>query len=100
MFKLVQSTGKALGGIVTSAIAAGQPLKIIKTVSAGGQDQQQSPQQVRFCFVFFYRIVGFAIKATLINSRFIEIVLVGIWAGGRRHCCVISLLLCHVRGGV
>lgn len=62
MFKLVQSTGKALGGIVTSAIAAGQPLKIIKTVSAGGQDQQQSPQQVRFCFVAFFYILW--------NSRF------------------------------
>lgn len=44
MFKLVQS-GKTIGGIVTSAIAAGQPLKIIKTVSAGGHEQQQGQQQ-------------------------------------------------------
>lgn len=53
MFKLVQSSGKAISGIVTSALAAGQPLKIIKTVSAGGQEQQQQQQQqvgdVYFC---------------------------------------------------
>lgn len=45
MFKLVQSTGKPISGIMTSALAAGQPLKIIKTVAAGGQDQQQQQQQ-------------------------------------------------------
>lgn len=41
MFKLVQSSGKAISGLVTPAIAAGQSLKIIKTVSAGSQEQQQ-----------------------------------------------------------
>lgn len=56
MFKLVQSSGKAIGGIVTSAIAAGQPLKIIKTVpAAGGQDQPQQ-QQVGAFFLFLSEI--------------------------------------------
>lgn len=45
MFKLVQSSGKAISGIVTSALAAGQPLKIIKTVSTGGQEHQPQQQQ-------------------------------------------------------
>lgn len=59
MFKLVQPSGKALSGIMTSAIAAGQPLKIIKTVaatspaasSAGGSQEQQQQQVGIFVFV-------------------------------------------------
>lgn len=49
MFKLVQSAGKSIGGIMTSTIA-GQPVKIYKT-APGGQESSQVSFQVLACHI-------------------------------------------------
>lgn len=89
MFKLVQSSGKAIGGIVTSAIAAGQPLKIIKTVPAAGGQEQPQQQQQQVGALFFFKFLS------KIESRFV----VGVIddkkpRGPAWRCCVIVKRCC------